>query len=110
MDKNKKNLFEARAKIIKAMAHPTRLFIVDELSHHEKCVSDLTNMIGADSSTVSKHLSILKEAGIVINEKRGLQIYYRLRFPCVLNFFSCVEAVIESTVKEQLALINEKQK
>ncbi|MDH4156376.1 MAG: metalloregulator ArsR/SmtB family transcription factor [candidate division Zixibacteria bacterium] len=97
--------FEARAKIIKAMAHPTRLFIVDELSRQERCVQELTEMVGADTSTVSKHLSVLKAAGIIEDEKRGAQVYYSLRVPCVLNFFGCVEAVLESKAKEQMQLL-----
>jgi DNA-binding transcriptional ArsR family regulator len=104
MDPKTQARFEARATIIKAMAHPTRLFIVDELSRKERCVCELTEMIGADTSTVSKHLSILKSAGIVENEKRGSQIFYRLRMPCILNFFDCVETVIRSTAEAQLAL------
>ena len=94
--------YEARARIIKAMAHPTRLFIVEELSKHKRCVCELTDMIGADVSTVSKHLSVLKSAGIVDDEKRGLQVYYSLRVPCVLNFFSCVESVLKSTASAHL--------
>ncbi|MEE8417400.1 MAG: metalloregulator ArsR/SmtB family transcription factor [candidate division Zixibacteria bacterium] len=105
MNQKKQALFKARARIIKAMAHPTRLFIVDELSRRERCVNDLTGMIDADTSTVSRHLSILKNAGIIADEKRGLQVYYRLRVPCVLNFFSCVESVLRTTAEEQMALI-----
>ncbi len=101
MDGKTRRKFEARAKIIKAMAHPTRLFIVDQLSQQERCVCDLTEMIGADISTVSKHLSILREAGIVEDEKRGLQVWYKLRVPCVLNFFGCVESVLNSEAKRQ---------
>jgi len=67
--------------------------ILDELSRGERCVCELTERVGADISTVSKHLSLLKEAGIVDCDKRGLKVFYRLRVPCVLNFFSCVEAV-----------------
>lgn len=104
MDAKTQARFETRATIIKAMAHPTRLFIVDELSRKERCVCELTEMIGADTSTVSKHLAILKSAGIVQNEKRGSQIFYRLRMRCILNFFDCVETVIRSTAEEQLAL------
>ena len=96
---------EARAKVIKAMGHPTRLFIVDELSRQERCVRELTEMIGADVSTVSKHLSILREAGIVRDEKRGSKVYYELRVPCVLNFFSCVEAVLASNAEEHAKVI-----
>ena len=95
--------YAARAAIIKAMSHPTRLFIVDELSRDERCVCELTEMIGDDISTVSKHLTVLKNAGIVAGEKRGMQVFYSLRVPCVLNFFSCVESVLETNIREQVA-------
>ena len=105
MDAKTRALFEAQATVIKAMAHPTRLFIVDRLSNGEKCVCELTNMIGADASTVSKHLSVLKNAGIVRDEKRGTQVFYTLEMPCVLNFFSCVQSVIKSRAKDQMKLL-----
>ena len=104
MDSKLHARYEARARIIKAMAHPSRLFIVDELSRQERCVHELTEMVGADISTVSKHLSVLKNAGIVQDEKRGAQVYYSLKVPCVLNFFSCVETVMKSLVEEQISL------
>ena len=105
MDARTKAKYEARAAVIKAMAHPTRLFIVDELSREERCVCELTDMIGADVSTVSKHLSVLKAAGIVDDEKRGQQVWYNLKMPCVLKFFSCVENVLESNAKKQMAAV-----
>ena len=76
---SRKKLYEARARVIKAMAHPTRLFIVEELSRGERCVCDLTEMVGADISTVSKHLSLLKNARIVADDKRGTQVFYSLK-------------------------------
>ncbi len=103
MNAKQQALFEERARIIKAMAHPSRLFIVDELSRGERCVCDLTAMIGADISTVSKHLSLLKKAGIVDDRKEGLQVYYRLKTPCILRFFECVESVQASNAKEKKA-------
>jgi len=107
MDDKTKARFEARAKIIKALAHPTRLFVIDELSREEKCVCELTKMVGADMSTVSKHLAILKGAGLVLDEKRGVQVFYKLRIPCVLDFLNCVESVLKSNIQEQLKLIEE---
>ena len=105
MDETTKAKYEARAKIIKAIAHPTRLFIVDELSRsEEKCVCELTEMIGADMSTVSKHLAILKEAGIVEDEKRRSMVFYRLRVKCVVGFLDCVESVLKCNVRDQNAL------
>lgn len=85
--------YKTQAQIIKALAHPTRLFIVDELSRGERCVCELTDMIGVEMPTVSRHLSQLRNVGILEDEKRGAQVFYRLRVPCVLNFFKCVQAV-----------------
>ena len=97
-------LFEARARIVKAMAHPTRLFIVDRLSRRPCCVCDLAQMVGADVSTVSKHLSVLKNAGLVDDRKRGLQVFYSLKCPCILNFFDCVEGVLAANAREHMEL------
>lgn len=91
--------YKAQARIIKALAHPTRLFIVDELSRGERCVCELTDLIGVEMPTVSRHLSVLRNAGILEDEKRGSQVFYRLRVPCVINFFKCVQAV-QKTGKE----------
>ena len=85
--------YKNQARILKALAHPTRLFIVDELSRGERNVRELTDLIGVEMPTVSRHLSILRSAGILADDKRGLQVFYSLRVPCVLNFFQCVEAV-----------------
>ena len=101
--------YKARAVIIKAMSHPTRLFVVDELSKGERCVCELTEMIGADMSTVSRHLSILKSAGIVRDEKRGANVFYSLSVPCVLNFFDCVEAVLKAYADENAHLTDSKR-
>ena len=100
MESKTRQKYEARAQIIKAMSHPTRLFMVDELAKGERCVCELRDMIGADISTVSKHLSVLKHAGIVEDEKRGLQVWYSLRVPCILEFFGCVEGVLRANEKQ----------
>ncbi len=104
MNKKAQAKLEARAKIIKAMGHPTRLFFVEILAEGERCVCDLTNLVGADVSTVSKHLSVLKNAGIVIDEKRGTQVHYSLRVPCILKFIDCVETALKVLAKEQVEL------
>jgi DNA-binding transcriptional ArsR family regulator len=106
MDAKTHARFEARARILKALAHPSRLFMVEELSRGERCVCELTEMVGADMSTVSKHLSLLKSAGIVAVEKRGMQVYYRLKTPCVLHFFDCIGEVIQHSATEQNELVS----
>ena len=85
--------YRAQARILKALAHPTRLFIVEELSRGERCVRELTAMIGVEMPTVSRHLSLLRNVGILDTEKRGSQVFYGLRGACVLNFFTCIQAL-----------------
>ena len=100
MYQQRKKHFELRAKVLKAMAHPSRLFILEELDKGERCVCDLTEMIGADVSTVSKHLSVLRQAGLVSDDKRGNQVFYQLRVPCILNFWGCVESVLTQQAED----------
>jgi DNA-binding transcriptional ArsR family regulator len=88
--------YAARARLIKALAHPTRLFIVDTLGEGERCVNEITEMVGCDVSTVSRHLAILRNAGVVRDERRGACIYYTLRCTCILGFFTCTDKVLKT--------------
>lgn len=94
MTEQEKKEYEAKAKVLKALAHPTRLWMAEQLQHGEKCVCEFVDAIDADFSTISKHLSVLKQAGIVTDQKRGKQVYYSLKVSCVLGFIQCIEAVI----------------
>jgi ArsR family transcriptional regulator len=106
MDEKQLAKYEVRAKIIKALAHPTRLMIVDELSQRgERCVCELTELIGSDMSTVSRHLAQLKQAGLLEDEKRGKMIFYRLRVQCLSNFFQCIESVVQANAETQQQLL-----
>ncbi len=105
IDNRKRARCETRAAIIKALAHPARLFMIEELSKKSHCVCELTEMVGLDVSTVSKHLSILKNAGLVNVEKKGKQVFYSLRMRCALNFLDCVEAVLREQAKDRMDAI-----
>jgi ArsR family transcriptional regulator len=100
MDAKRRAVCEARARILKALAHPTRVLIVDELREGPRCVCEIHAVVGSDLSTVSKHLAVLKHGGLLQDEKRGSQVYYRLRCPCVTDFFACAEKVLDTTAKE----------
>jgi len=106
MTEQEKKRFAAKAQVLKALAHPTRLWMTEQLEDGEKCVCEFVDKVDADFSTVSKHLSVLKQAGIVEDDKRGKQVFYKLRVPCVLNFMHCVEEVISNNAKEQAKLLN----
>lgn len=105
MDNKINAKYQEMAKISKALAHPTRMFIIDKLNEKEHCVCELTEMIGADISTVSKHLSVLKNAGIISAEKRSNMVYYNLQCSCVLDIFSCVLDVIQSNIDSTKEMI-----
>jgi len=81
-----------RAAVFKALGHPARLHIVEELAAGERCVCDLVELVGLGWSAVSRHLAVLKAAGVLEDEKRGLQVFYRLALPCVKSFTDCLAA------------------
>ncbi len=83
--------FKIAASVFKALSNPNRLVIVNALANGEHCVAELTALVGLDMSTVSSHLSVLKNVRIVEDERRGTQIFYALRKPCLLNIFCCLD-------------------
>ena len=85
--------YKKRSEIMKALAHPTRLFIVNFLADGEKCVCEIVEQVGVDISTISKHLLVMKNAGLVEDEKRGLNVFYNLVCPCISNLFVCLENI-----------------
>ena len=106
MGAKRKLRHDALAEILKAIAHPTRLLILEELSEQSRCVSELQEMIGADTSTVSKHLTLMKSAGIIENRKDGNKVIYSIRVPCIMKFMGCIETVLETDVKDKMELLN----
>jgi ArsR family transcriptional regulator len=99
MNEKTRKRYEARAKIAKAMAHPSRLLMLDLLQKQEMCVGELTEEVGADQSTVSKHLAVLKDVGLIDVRKEGAMSYYRVTCGCLDGFFSCLESVLKADVQ-----------
>lgn len=98
---NKFEAAEVRCKIIKAMAHPIRLMIIEHLNDRDKLFSELFTLFDCDKSTVSKHLLVLKNAGIVSGKKKGLDVIYKLETRCILNFVDCINGVISASIKKK---------
>jgi DNA-binding transcriptional ArsR family regulator len=88
-------VYEARAEVMKALAHPSRLMMVDALADREMCVCELQEIVGSSMPTVSRHLAQMKNAGIIDSRRDGNQIYYRLVVPCILHMFGCIDAVLQ---------------
>jgi len=99
-----RELYEHKARIIKALAHPTRLAMVEALAEGERCVCELQTLVGCDLSTVSRHLALLRSAGIVTARKQGLQVFYRLQVPCIISFLGCVDEVLQDQAQTRQRL------
>jgi ArsR family transcriptional regulator len=95
------DIYDRRARIAKALAHPLRLKIIDQLaSDRERCVCELVEAIGCDQPVISKHLAVLRNAGVVAFRQEGTSVYYRLRTPCIKNFLECIDRVIKEDLQE----------
>ena len=105
LSKRKQLLFEKQAEIAKAIAHPLRIAVVNFLKDGEQCVCDIAQHVGSERSNVSRHLSVMSNAGLLEYRKEGLKVIYRLKTPCILEFFSCVSRVLKQQVKEDERLL-----
>ena len=96
-----------KAEMFKALGHPIRLRIVELVAGGEKTVTELVAAIGAEPSNTSRHLAVLKRAGIVSDRKEGLNVYYRLELPCVTKFFSCVTDAVKEKLEKSESLLEQ---
>ena len=105
LNKNKRLLFEKQAEIAKAIAHPLRIAIVNFLKDGEQCVCDIAEYVGSERSNVSRHLSVMVNAGLLDYRKDGLKVIYSLKCTCIVDFFSCVSSVLKQQARENNKLI-----
>ena len=91
-----RDVYEIRARVFRALGHPSRLMIVDALQAGPKHVGELVALVGSEYSTVSRHLSQLREAGIISEDRKdGNMVFYRLEVTCIAGFFTCVTEVLK---------------
>ncbi len=105
LTKKKQLLFEKQAEIAKAIAHPLRIAVVNFLKDGEQCVCDIAQHVGSERSNVSRHLSVMSNAGLLEYRKEGLKVIYRLKCACIVDFFSCVSSVLKQQVKDNEKLL-----
>ena len=105
LSKTKQLLFEKQAEIAKAIAHPLRIAILDFLKDGEQCVCDIAEHVSSERSNVSRHLSVMVGAGVLEHRKAGLKVIYKLKTPCILDFFACVCRVLKQQLKDSEKLL-----
>ena len=105
LNKSEQLLFERQAEVAKAIAHPLRIAIVNFLKDGEQCVCDIAEHIGSERSNVSRHLSVMANAGLLEYRKEGLKVIYRLKCVCIVDFFSCVIRVLKEQARDNERLL-----
>ncbi|MGD1818094.1 MAG: ArsR/SmtB family transcription factor [Pleomorphochaeta sp.] len=95
---------EIQAQMFKALAHPMRVYILEKLKEKSWCVCELAQEIGLPKSAVSKHLSQLKEAGLVNDSRMGTRVEYSLIAPCILELTNCAAKTVLENKKKQLEI------
>ena len=105
LTKNTRLLFERQAEIARAIAHPLRIAIINFLKDGEQCVCDIAEHIGSERSNVSRHLSVMANAGLLEYRKDGLKVIYKLKCVCIVDFFSCVTSVLKQQARDSNKLL-----
>jgi len=90
-----------KTELLKAMSHPIRLSIIELLGNGEQCLRDITANLQVDTATISRHLSVLKQVGIVEHRREGPHMVYWVSMPCALDIARCLERAVFDRLKER---------
>jgi DNA-binding transcriptional ArsR family regulator len=93
---------QLKADLLKALGQSTRLKILELLVQGERCVCEIFPAIQGEQSNVSKHLGFLRSQGIVVAERRGMRVAYRLADPRVARLLEDAEECLRGTLKARL--------
>ena len=104
-EKTRQIVYEKQAEILKAIAHPLRVAILDYLKDGEQCVCDIAKHIGSERSNVSRHLSVMVSCGVLESRKEGLKVIYSLKAKCIMNFFECITGCLKQQANENAKLL-----
>ncbi len=105
MTQNEMMLYEKQAEVAQAIAHPIRLAVLNFLRDGEQCVCDIAEAVGSERSNLSRHLSVMVSAGVLDSRKEGLKVFYRLKCPCILDFFSCITQVLRKQMDDHKKML-----
>ena len=99
-----------RAVVLKALAHPDRLRVFDLLSSQgERCVCSIAELLEISQPMTSKHVAMLRDAGLLDSRKEGSLVFYRVSTPCLVEFFKCLDNSIAHTIKSKQGALDENE-
>jgi ArsR family transcriptional regulator len=104
---NPQTVFDIQARLCKSMGYPIRLEILHNLRDGPKSVNELSEVLGQPQSTISRHLSILRVAGIVLADHQRQNVYYRVANPKLLRVCDLMREVLEEQSAHETRLARE---
>lgn len=99
-------ILKTKADILKALAHPTRINILDALRAGERCVCEIIKDVNIEQSNVSQHLAVLKKLNLVSCRKDGLKVIYKVKHDEVFQILSLLDSLISNQMEEAMAVFN----
>lgn len=106
--KTDKRLFELQAEVVKTIASPKRIEIIDALKGGEKTVSDLVDILGVPKANVSQHLAVMRHKGILKSRRKGVNVYYSISSPKVIKACTLMKEVLTEQMRERHRLVRNK--
>jgi ArsR family transcriptional regulator len=95
------DLLELKAELLRALAQPTRLRILETLGSGERCVGEISRQIQQDQPTVSRHLGLLRRSGLLVARKQGLKVLYRIADGEVMRILGQMQEVLERQLRRR---------
>ena len=98
--------FSMKAGYLAVFGHPLRLQIIEALRHQALSVTEIARRLGSPQPTVSKHLALLRQQGVVETRPAGVTVYYSLADREVLKFLRIVTALLEKKLSKSQAVLS----
>ncbi|QGP91451.1 putative HTH-type transcriptional regulator [Neomoorella glycerini] len=102
-------LYSLKAEFFKALAHPTRVRILEQLRQGEKCVCKFIEDLELEQPNISQHLAVLRKEDIVVTRKEGLKVLYRVKHPEIFQVLDLVGRILTREITNTMAELQELQ-
>jgi ArsR family transcriptional regulator len=96
-----------KADIFQALAHPTRIAIIELLENGEMSAGELIEKLGMEQANISQHLAVLRAKQLVVNRKVGNQVFYSVRDPIIIKVLALMRRYFQAHLKESLEMLSE---
>jgi DNA-binding transcriptional ArsR family regulator len=104
-DSMEERVLEMKAEVLKALAQPTRLKIIEFLRNGERCICEIVPAINGEQSNISRHISLMQRSHLVTTRKDGVKVMVRVRDPKIFEILDSISIVLKNQVNEQSRLV-----